>query len=158
VARSVIEKRNVFKYKYINLIKITMKGVSPFIATILLIAFTVAVGGIISLFLTSFTKTETGTAESIGTNVTKCGGISIDILSVSETAIIVANPSGQTLSSITLLASNGTTIASGIPLSVGGTNSTTWARGINTGVTAYGLCLSSVAVKGACNTGESCWK
>ncbi len=134
-----------------------MKGVSTFIATILLIAFTVAVGGIISLFLTGFTKTQTGTAESIGTNITKCGGISIDILSVSSTVIVYANPSGQTLSSITLIASNGTTIASGMSLSVGQTNSTSWPRGSNTGITAYGLCLSSVAVKGACNSGESCW-
>ena len=136
-----------------------MKGVSPFIATILLIAFTVAIGGIISLFLTGFTRTQTGTAESIGTNVTKCGGVSIDILSVSDTAIAYANPSGQTITSISLIASNGTTIGSGMNLTAGATNYTTWSRASgNTGVTAYGLCLYSVAVKGVCNSGANCWK
>jgi FlaG/FlaF family flagellin (archaellin) len=135
-----------------------MKGISTFIATILLIAFTVAVGGIISLFLTGFTKTQTGTAESIGTNVTKCGGISIDVLSVTGTTIVIVNPSSQTITSISLIPNNGTAISLGsLSLASAGTNSTTWQRGTNTSVTAYGLCLSSVAVKGACNSGESCW-
>ncbi|MEM5879443.1 MAG: archaellin/type IV pilin N-terminal domain-containing protein [Candidatus Aenigmatarchaeota archaeon] len=38
------------------------KAVSPMIATILLIAFTVAVGGIISIWLTGFTRTQTAAA------------------------------------------------------------------------------------------------
>lgn len=135
-----------------------MKGISTFIATILLIAFTVAVGGIISLFLTGFTKTQTGTAESIGTNVTKCGGISIDILSVTSTSIVIANPSSQTITSITLIPNNGTSITGPSSLASVGTNSTTWTKGTNTSVTAYGLCLSSVAVKGVCSSGESCWQ
>ena len=37
------------------------KGVSPLIATVLLIAFTIAVGGIISVWLTQFTGTTTET-------------------------------------------------------------------------------------------------
>jgi flagellin-like protein len=39
------------------------KGVSPLIATVLLIAFTVAVAGIISVWLTGFTRT---TSETVG--------------------------------------------------------------------------------------------
>lgn len=36
------------------------KGISPMIATVLLIAFTIAVGGLVSVWMTSFTKTTTG--------------------------------------------------------------------------------------------------
>jgi flagellin-like protein len=36
-----------------------MKGISPLIATVLLIAFTIAVGGIISIWLTGYTTTTT---------------------------------------------------------------------------------------------------
>lgn len=39
--------------------EVKMKGVSPLIATVLLIAFTIAVGGIISVWLTQFTQTQT---------------------------------------------------------------------------------------------------
>jgi flagellin-like protein len=38
-----------------------MKGISPMIATVLLIAFTVAIGGIISIWLTTYTTTTTET-------------------------------------------------------------------------------------------------
>ncbi|MEM5854631.1 MAG: archaellin/type IV pilin N-terminal domain-containing protein, partial [Candidatus Aenigmatarchaeota archaeon] len=38
------------------------KAISPMIATILLVAFTVAVGGIISVWLTGFTRTQTASA------------------------------------------------------------------------------------------------
>jgi flagellin-like protein len=37
----------------------TEKGISPMIATVLLIAFTVAVGGLVSVWMTSFTRTTT---------------------------------------------------------------------------------------------------
>jgi flagellin-like protein len=36
-----------------------MKGISPLIATVLLIAFTVAVAGMVSIWITGFTKTTT---------------------------------------------------------------------------------------------------
>jgi len=40
------------------------KGISPLIATVLLIAFTVAVAGIVSVWITSFTATSTQTVSS----------------------------------------------------------------------------------------------
>ena len=36
-----------------------MKGISPFIATVLLIAFTIVIAGVVNFWLTSFTKTTT---------------------------------------------------------------------------------------------------
>src|SRR3990172_5452125 len=51
----------------------SMKGVSPLIATVLLIAFTIAVGGIISVWLTQFTMTTTETVGKESENQITCG-------------------------------------------------------------------------------------
>ncbi len=151
-------KEKLFKYRYINLIKMSMKGISPMIATVLLIAFTVAVGGIVSLFLTGLTTTQTGISEQAGTNTTRCAAVSIDILDVSSTRIIYANPSTQALTNIIFTTSDGTSVPTGaLTLNVGATNSTTWTRGTNTSVRALGLCQGLTVVRGSCASGESCW-
>jgi len=56
-----------------------MKGISPLIATVLLIAFTVAVGGLISIWLTGFTQNQTQSIGSQASNSITCsnGGISL---------------------------------------------------------------------------------
>lgn len=56
-----------------------MKGISAFIATALLIVFTVAIGGMISLWLTGFTSTTTKTISGESGNKTTCmyAGISL---------------------------------------------------------------------------------
>jgi len=52
---------------------VRIKGVSPLIATVLLIAFTIAVAGIISVWLTQFTTTTTQTVSGQGTTQILCG-------------------------------------------------------------------------------------
>ena len=59
-----------------------LKAISPMIAVILLIAFTVAIGGILSVWLTSVTQTQTSTAGSYATKVSKCAGVSLAIKNV----------------------------------------------------------------------------
>lgn len=56
-----------------------MKGISPLIATVLLIAFTVAVAGIVSLWVTSFAKTATQQTENKSLTQITCayGAISL---------------------------------------------------------------------------------
>jgi flagellin-like protein len=58
------------------------KGISSIIATVLLIAFTVAVAGILSGWLTSFTTTSTQTVKSQSDTELTCsyGGISLNSL------------------------------------------------------------------------------
>lgn len=58
------------------------KGISPIIATVLMIAFTVAVAGILSGWLTAFTTTSTQTVKSQSDTELTCsyGGISIGSL------------------------------------------------------------------------------
>lgn len=49
-----------------------MKGISPLIATVLLIAFTVAVGGLISIWITGFAKTQTQAIGSQASTSISC--------------------------------------------------------------------------------------
>ena len=55
------------------------KGISPFIASVLLIAFTVAVAGILGGWYTSFTKTSTETVKEHAEEELTCayGGINL---------------------------------------------------------------------------------
>jgi flagellin-like protein len=59
------------------------KGISPMIATVLLIAFTVAVGGIVSIWITGFTSTTTEEVSKQSDVEVTCsyGGISVYSLS-----------------------------------------------------------------------------
>jgi flagellin-like protein len=56
-----------------------MKGISPLVASVMLIAFTIAVAGIISIWLTSFAKTTTEEVTERATTEIECvyGGISL---------------------------------------------------------------------------------
>lgn len=60
-----------------------MKAVSPLIATVLLIAFTVAVGGLISIWLTGFTQTQTQSVGSQASTQITCsnGGLALSSMS-----------------------------------------------------------------------------
>ena len=58
-----------------------MKGLSPLIAAVMLIAFTVSVGGIISVWLSTFTTTTTDITQEAGTKQIKCA---TSVLEVSE--------------------------------------------------------------------------
>jgi flagellin-like protein len=52
-----------------------MKGISPLIATILLIAFTVAVGGIVSLWITGYSKTQTTQISQTSQDQIACNSV-----------------------------------------------------------------------------------
>ena len=58
------------------------KGISPMVATVLLIAFTVAVGGIVSIWITGFTTTSTESVSEQSETELYCayGGISVSSL------------------------------------------------------------------------------
>ena len=134
-----------------------LKGVSPLIATVLLIAAVIAIAGIISIWLTSFTRTTTSSVETTATNQTKCAGAYLKIDSVSSTLIYYSNPSSQTITNIILVYSNGTTMTGVSSLAPGIAASMNLTRGGNTEITVKGLCLSSVPVEGKCTSSDSCW-
>lgn len=56
-----------------------MKGLSPLIATVLLIAFTVGVGGIISVWISSFTQTSSKIVSKEGELQLICSNGAIDL-------------------------------------------------------------------------------
>jgi len=59
-----------------------MKGLSPLMATVMLIAFTLAVAALIGSWVTSMVKTETNIVESGATEQINCSAGILDIVSV----------------------------------------------------------------------------
>jgi flagellin-like protein len=70
-----------------------MKGISPLIATVLLIAFTVAVGGILSVWLTTFSRTSVDIIGSQSSTQLTCSysGISLDTMKYSAGQYLSGN-------------------------------------------------------------------
>jgi len=141
------------------------KAISPMIATVLLIAFTVAVGGILSLWLTGYMTTTTGVVETATTNQTKCVGTYINVISVDSGAILITNPGSQSISSIRCYSANASSWGVG-SLDPGQMNSTKWNSsgtggtydtGFGSSITCTGTCLVT-GVTGGCKSGQSCWK
>ncbi|MBI2543144.1 MAG: LamG domain-containing protein [Candidatus Aenigmarchaeota archaeon] len=59
-----------------------MKAISPMIAVVLLIAFTIGIGTIVSIFATSLTTTSTGITGKSSENLTQCSLASLEIKEV----------------------------------------------------------------------------
>jgi len=148
------------------------------VAVVLLVAFTVGVGGLISIFATGLTTTSTGITTNSSESLTRCAGAWINVYSVTNTTIFYSNPNQQTITTLTAFFSDGkqsvtvldqsltvgesnfTTITN----STGAAGGTTILTGItpagaagNTSVTVRGLCLSTVTVEGKCRQGQGCW-
>jgi len=144
------------------------KAISPMIAVVLLIAFTIAVGGILSLWLTGFATTTTQSVETASTNQTKCAGTYIDVISVDDNAILITNRGAESISSIVCYAGNGSSWGMG-SLSAGQMNQTGWntssgsgvgesyETGFGTVITCTGNCLN-IGVTGECKSGQGCWR
>lgn len=148
-----------------------MKGISPMIATVLIIAFTIAIGGIISVFMTNLTKTTTGEAEKSAAGTSECAGAYIDILYVNTSipAITVLNPSKNTIYVTAVFDDRGNTTAintgSGLAMSSGSVaviNTTSVPTSSALKVTLIGFCqnvagTTNVSITGTCPKGGSCW-
>jgi len=135
------------------------KAISPMIATVLLIAFTVAVGGILSLWLTGYTTTTTGAVETATTNQTKCVGTYIDVISVTDTSVIITIRGSQTISNVRCRDSSGNNITTVgiVSLAPGASNAGAWTRSSNASYICTGSCLN-IGVTGECKSGQTCWK
>ncbi len=139
-----------------------MKGISPFVATILLIAVTVGIGAITSVWLAGLTVSTTGTTGSSVNNATACSSVYIDVPSVTTTAVTYGNPSTQTITNLQIIYGGaGLTAAIVTPssstLSPGTYTTTATVRTTNSSVQVKGLCLGT-PVAGQCATGQTCWQ
>jgi len=122
-----------------------MKGISPMVATVLLLAFTVAVGGIISVWMTGLTRTQTAGV----TTAAQCASTRLDI-----TASIA---SASTSSAVQVTYTNlGPEIIypQNITVSCGSAVNTTWAsEGLTGAALAVGFSNQKLMVVGApCGT------
>ncbi len=153
-----------------------MKAISPMVATVLLIAFTIGVGGLVSIFVTGLTTTQTGIASNQSESTARCAGAWLNLYRVTNTTVFYQNPTNQNITRLVIMTSDG----SQIPLSltdqllipgesnstnIGNSSGTAWglkpglgsAAG-NTSVTIRGLCQSIVTVEGVCKQGQGCWQ
>ncbi|MEK6909835.1 MAG: hypothetical protein AABW61_02030 [Candidatus Aenigmatarchaeota archaeon] len=135
-----------------------MKAISPMVAVVLLIAFTVGVGGLVSIFVTGLTTTSTGITSNQSESLTRCAGSWLDVYSVSSTRVNIANPNSQTIVNIAIIAGSGEVASNAIAsLAPGATSGATWTSLTNTSVNARGLCQSLVTVEGRCTSAQDCW-
>lgn len=135
-----------------------MKALSAMVSTILIIAFTVAVGGLVSVWVTNYSKTTTSAVDATTANQTKCYGSYINVDSVSSTLIIFSNGYKETITNINITTSDGKFLTpSSTTLASGGMAVANWTRGTNTSILVKGLCLSSVMTEGKCGNSDTCW-
>jgi flagellin-like protein len=139
-----------------------MKAISPMVATILLIAFTVAVGGIISVWLTGFTRTATGGTESRTEALNRCTASGFEVISCTSDKIrIIHYGSGLTIFPISVVTSDGTvTTLTQSGLASGTQGEITLTRGTNTSVKVKANCqygTINVTIEASCSSGDKCW-
>jgi len=159
-----------------------MKAISTFVATVLLIALTVAVAGIIGTFITGTTKTQTETTREASDKLAKCGSVVLDIDEVKTNSSL--NPvnvtftyvygrenlynftvfiidSGNRINSTSSLSPSYTEAN---PLTPGKTtfwniSTTNWGlSGSLYSVRIVGLCQKDFPVSTSCDAGYSCMK
>ena len=148
-----------------------MKAISSMIATILLIAFTVAVGGILSVWFTGLATTQTAGIENKTGGVIKCvGGLLVEEAKVpsspsniSVVNVTYTNSAQYSVNGIYVEIVNDTALVS----TAGNTSSLTpGAMGMHS-VKIGGGTVSRVRVRGSCEgqaisddcePGDACWK
>lgn len=129
-----------------------MKGISPLIAIVLLVAFTVAVGAILSVWLTGFAGEQAETTGTFAEKVSKCAAVSIAIDNVTTTRFRVTHETGSyEVTNVEVTFENATT-ASASPvscspstLSVGGVCYVTSDIANPIRARAVGMCLGEIS-------------
>ncbi|MBI4009637.1 MAG: hypothetical protein HY361_00380 [Candidatus Aenigmarchaeota archaeon] len=149
-----------------------MKAISPLIAVVLLVGFTVALGGIVITWLSTLASTQTTIVSSGTEKQVKCAASSLAVIEVRY-----PSGAGNGFVNVTVRYESGTEILSNITAEVGargslqantstGTVSPGETRVIQVSpanyppelVSARGFCQSSVSVIGECKSGQPCMK
>ena len=132
------------------------------IATVLVVAFTVAVGAILATWFTGITRTTTAGTETQTQAIIKCANSGFDIISVTDSSVTVTMSSSDvTIYTKFIRAGDGTIITASNTLSSSGeTKSLSWTKGTNTSVTVSALCeygTFNASIEASCQVGEGCW-
>ena len=128
------------------------KGLSPLVATVLLIAFTLSIAGLIGGWLTSLTKSQTSTIEQGSTTLINCTSALIDITDVvcsnssQQLRIAIANLGDVELYDFSAFASINNTLYTN---NTGGPNSTNTLRPGQQIILIYGCDRTQFCTNGA---------
>ncbi len=157
-----------------------MKAISPMIAVILLIAFVVAIGGLISVWFSTLTSSQTGTIETSADALAKCASSTLSVDEVRWASpgssrivnVTVVGGGTENLKNITItVAATGGSINS--PKFFNGTGDdfipgSLYSTSINITanvsslppeiVTVTGICQNTFSVRGECKAGQDCMK
>jgi len=150
-----------------------MKGLSPMIAIVLIIGFTVAIAAIVSIWLTTLAKTQTSVVGEQSEKQIKCIGSSLIVKEVKYNSSItgtcsvnvtVAHETGtEILANMTVeISAKGTTVRS---ISIGSVSLGESRAFTNSSaicppeyVRAIAICQETVPVVGECRSGQACMK
>lgn len=146
-----------------------MKGISPMIATVLLVAFTVVIGGILMLWFTTLARTTTAGAGSQAEAILKCSNANFQILSVdtSGNKVTIVHY-GSDVKVYPIIASVGATpvtltgwsTPNPSSITVGQPSTFNATIGANTTVKVTALCeygVINTSVEATCSSPEPCW-
>lgn len=147
-----------------------MKGLSPLIATVLLIGFTVAVAGIISVWLSGTTRTQTEIIGDQATIQSQCVGSSLVVKEVRRSGAqvnvtYVLETGSEGLSNVTvegIAAGNSTKngpFYTNVTMKPGESNSTSFNISPIAPleiVRTFGLCQNKYPVSTECKAGKPC--
>lgn len=137
-----------------------MKGLSPVIATIMLIAITVGVLAVVAIWFPDLISSQTQSTQQQSDQITACSGVRIAAESVTDSSIVYSNPSGKQITNITIFDGTGRNLTQlgNVSLVPGQVANLTWTRGSNTSILMTGLCENALVVRGSCEDGQFCWK
>ncbi len=128
------------------------KGISPLVATVLLIAFTLSIAGLLGGWLTSLTKSETDTIQQGSDILVNCSSGVIDITDVictnssQQLRVAVANLGDVELYDFSVFAAVNNTFYSN---STGGPNSTNTLKTGEQTILVYGCNRNEFCANGA---------
>jgi len=135
------------------------KAISPMVATVLLIGFTIAVGAILSVWFTSFTRTQTtgitGGASCHGGNVKVFSNLTSSITSANALRVFISNLRSDiniTVNSVVVYCGTNPSSASGLPKTIGA--SLTDYVDVS-GLSGCNIGNTKITVVGNCSTGGS---
>jgi len=124
-----------------------MKGISPMIATVLLIGFTVAVGAILAVWFSTYTKTQTSSVSGATACASTTLDVKVPVVTSSDATVLITNngPATVNITSVTVTCGTSTNTTSS---STGITGLTNLAKGSSgtLKVTISGCTSSNVAV------------
>lgn len=157
-----------------------MKAISPMIAVVLLIAFTVAIGGLVSVWFSNLTSSQTATVQSSAESLANCAASTLTVSEVrwgttgtSRLVNVTVHSGGEENLknvSITVVGLGGAISspkffnATGDDMTPGQFYATSMNVTSNVSglppelVSVTGVCKNSYSVRGECKSGDACMK